>query len=37
MAKVIIFAMMAAIFFGVNVYLFRVKKVPMEYTIEKKP
>lgn len=36
MAKVIIFLMMAIIFFGVNVYLFRVKKMPMEYKVEKK-
>ncbi len=35
-AKVIIFIMMAAIFFGVNIYLFRVKKMPMEYKPEKK-
>lgn len=37
LAKIIIFMMMAAIFYGVNVYLFWVKKVPMEYKpIEKK-
>lgn len=35
-AKIIIFLMMAAIFFGVNIYLFRVKKMPMEYKVEKK-
>lgn len=32
-AKIIIFIMMALIFFGVNIYLFRVKKMPMEYKI----
>lgn len=36
LAKVIIFLMMALIFFGVNIYLFRVKKLPMEYKVEKK-
>ncbi len=35
-AKIIIFLMMAIIFFGINIYLFRVKKMPMEYKIEKK-
>jgi UDP-GlcNAc:undecaprenyl-phosphate/decaprenyl-phosphate GlcNAc-1-phosphate transferase len=35
MHKIIIFAMMALIFFGTNIYLFWVKKLPMEYTIKK--
>lgn len=35
MAKIIIFIMMALIFFGVNIYLFWVKKMPMEYKVEK--
>ncbi|MBP7848153.1 hypothetical protein KA013_02940 [Patescibacteria group bacterium] len=29
--KVVIFVLMAAIFFGVNRYLFRVKKLPSKY------
>lgn len=35
-AKIIIFIMMAIIFFGVNIYLFWVKKMPMEYKINQK-
>ena len=35
MSKIIIFVLMAAIFFGVNIYLFWVKKLPMEYKVKK--
>lgn len=35
MAKIVIFVMMALIFFGVNIYLFWVKKMPMEYKVKK--
>jgi UDP-GlcNAc:undecaprenyl-phosphate/decaprenyl-phosphate GlcNAc-1-phosphate transferase len=35
MSKIIIFILMAVIFFGVNVYLFWVKKMPMEYKVIK--
>ena len=31
--KIIIFVMMATIFFGVNIYLFRIKKLPVAYKI----
>ena len=33
--KLIIFCLMATIFFGVNIYLFCVKKMPMEYKVKK--
>lgn len=33
--KIIIFIFMAAIFFWVNIYLFRIKKLPMEYKVNK--
>ncbi len=36
-SKVIIFLLMATIFFGVNIYLFWVKKLPMEYKISRQP
>lgn len=35
MSKIIIFILMAVIFFGINIYLFWVKKMPMEYQIKK--
>jgi UDP-GlcNAc:undecaprenyl-phosphate/decaprenyl-phosphate GlcNAc-1-phosphate transferase len=35
MSKIIIFLLMATIFFGVNIYLFWVKKMPMEYKVKK--
>lgn len=35
MSKIIIFMLMAAIFFWVNIYLFWVKKLPMEYKVKK--
>ncbi len=35
MSKIIIFILMAVIFFGVNIYLFWVKKLPMEYVVKK--
>jgi hypothetical protein len=34
MSKIIIFLLMAIIFFGVNIYLFWVKKLPMEYKVK---
>lgn len=34
--KVIIFALMAAVFFGVNAYIFRIKKLPCGLEIKKK-
>ena len=34
MSKIIIFILMATIFFGVNIYLFWVKKMPMEYKVK---
>ena len=37
MSKIIIFVLMAIIFFGVNIYLFWVKKMPMEYKISRHP
>lgn len=33
--KIVIFLLMAAIFFGVNIYLFWIKKLPMEYKVTK--
>lgn len=33
--KIIIFSLMAIIFFGVNIYLFWIKKLPMEYKVGK--
>lgn len=35
MNKIIIFALMTIIFFGTNIYLFWVKKLPMEYVVKK--
>jgi hypothetical protein len=34
--KIIIFVMMAALFFGVHIYLYRVKKLPYELSTVKK-
>lgn len=34
MSKIIIFVLMAVIFFGTNIYLFWVKKMPMEYKVK---
>lgn len=34
--KVVIFGMMAVIFFGIHIYLYRIKKTPFELTKVKK-